>query len=434
MSLRQPRLSPQPSRASRFHRSILGVLSLMVVFPGISQAGGPLPRYTDDVAFLRKHTQVIELKSNEGEPGVVAVCPKWQGRVMTSTFEPEFGPSLGWVNRPFIEAGKNDKVFNNYGGAERFWLSPEAGQFALFFEPGKPQTLANWRTPEAMNEVEFKLDSAMFAGVRYGAWMSADMELTNYAGTKFKLSIGRGVQFAGSKSFGRLFGAHALSLVEEGRGQLTGFQIETQVTPETPMRKESGLASIWSLGQFQPGPSNVIVLPHRVGSESELGPVVTTRYFGEIPANRLRDLGNALLFRGDAQYRSKIGLSPRRSKGIAGAMNFDAEVLTLVTSAVALSSDDDVYLNNLWDVPQKDPFQGDSINSYNDGPTAPGEASLGGFFELETLSPTRELKAKEPFAYRNWTYHIKADLPTLNRISKEVLGVGLDQMQAFLGP
>ncbi len=395
---------------------LLGVLP-MVVSSNHAYAVGPLPAYIDDVAFLRKHTEVIELKGDK-EPGAIAICPKWQGRVMTSTFEPAFGPSLGWVNRPFIEAGKNDTVFNNYGGAERFWLSPEAGQFALFFEPGKPQTLANWRTPAAMNEVEFKVTEPIHAGSRQDVSLTADMELINYAGTKFNLTVWRSVRFAGPRDFGRLFGEHAQRLVEESRGQLVGARTENQIQSKKALRKETGLVSIWTLGQFQPGPNNVIVLPHHVGAESGLGPVVTTRYFGEIPPDRLRDLGNALLFRGDAQYRSKIGLSPQRSKGVAGAMNFDSEVLTLVTSAMALSGDKDVYLNNLWDLPQQEPFMGDAINSYNDGPTAPGEASLGGFFELETLSTARELDADQPVGYRNWTFHVKADLITLDRISK----------------
>lgn len=415
--------------------STLGAL-LMTLPTTSTRAAGPLPTYADDVAFLRQHTEVIELK-NDGETGVVAVCPKWQGRVMTSTFEPKQGPSLGWVNRPFIEAGKNDKVFNNYGGAERFWLSPEAGQFALFFEPGKPQTLANWLTPVAMNEVEFKSDVVLGAHASGGNTkrLRAEMELTNYAGSQLSLSIARDIRYAGREVFQEQFGPKAGKLLAEDGVKLVGFQSDSSVSSKNSLTKAQGLVSIWTLGQFQPGPANVIILPYRAGPASELGPVVTTRYFGEIPAERLRDLGNVLLFRGDAQYRSKVGLSPRRSRSLAAAMNFEAEVLTIVRVSAGPADSRNVYLNNLWDLPQQDPFQGDAINSYNDGPTAPGEASLGGFFELETLSSARELRGNgDELRHVNTTYHVQADLKTLDRIAQEILGVSLDEMRAFLRP
>ncbi len=40
--------------------------------------------YGDDAAFLRRHTEVIELSEVKGL-AKVAVVPAWQGRVMTST-------------------------------------------------------------------------------------------------------------------------------------------------------------------------------------------------------------------------------------------------------------------------------------------------------------------------------------------------------------
>lgn len=408
-------------------RLALFVCGVLLMFDHAASAG-PLPKYADDVALLRKHTDVIELHSAD-EPGVVAVCPKWQGRVMTSTFGVDYGPSLGWVNRPFIEAGKPDKVFNNYGGAERFWLSPEAGQFALFFEQGKPQELKNWYTPVEMNETAFSAERGNDATVM----LKAGMRLTNYAGSKLDLEIKREIQYAGRERFKRCFGEAALDLLRDGGGQLVGFTSHNTVTNRgTALTKAGGLISIWTLGQFQPGPENVIVVPHRTGPASQLGEVVTTRYFGEIPPERLRPLGNALLFRGDGQYRSKIGVSSLRTKSLAAAMNFESEVLTVVSFDGPRDPHADVYLNNLWDLPQKEPYKGDAVNSYNDGPTSPGEASLGGFFELETLSAARELKTGEGLQHVNTTFHIKANFAVLDQLAKEILGVSLDQMRAFL--
>ena len=101
--------------------------------------------------FLAKHTKVIELKDESG--GVVAITPEYQGRVMTSSCDGEKGTSFGFINSDYIKEGKIDKHFNNYGGEERLWLSPEGGPFSLWFKPDvKKQTLADWYTPPAFNE------------------------------------------------------------------------------------------------------------------------------------------------------------------------------------------------------------------------------------------------------------------------------------------
>jgi hypothetical protein len=95
--------------------------------------------YQSDFNFLTEHTRVIELTNESGAR--VAVTPEWQERVMTSTLPNSDGPGFGWLNRLFIAARKDDPKFNNYGGEDRFWLGPEAGQFGLWFRPGDRFTL-----------------------------------------------------------------------------------------------------------------------------------------------------------------------------------------------------------------------------------------------------------------------------------------------------
>ena len=83
--------------------------------------------------FLVAHTNVVELTGENGER--VAICPEYQGRVMTSTCGDLEGRSLGWVNKSFIEKGEKDPHFNNYGGEDRLWLGPEGGPYSLWFAP-----------------------------------------------------------------------------------------------------------------------------------------------------------------------------------------------------------------------------------------------------------------------------------------------------------
>ena len=152
--------------------------------------------------------------------------------------------------------------------------------------------------------------------------------------------------------------------------------------------RNSGLVSVWILGMFTPSPETTIAIPFVPGPDSTLGPVVNDAYFGKVPADRLRVKGPVIFFRGDGQYRSKIGLSPSRARSVAGSYDDERRVLTLVqyTRPPGASA----YVNSMWEM-QREPFKGDVINSYNDGPPAPGKPPLGPFYELETSSPALSL-------------------------------------------
>jgi len=58
------------------------------------------------------------------------------------------------------------------------------------------------------------------------------------------------------------------------------------------------------------------VVPIKSGPESELGVKTTSDYFGPVPADRLGVRDNVIFFAADGKFRSKIGISPKRSKAI----------------------------------------------------------------------------------------------------------------------
>ena len=124
----------------------LTILAAAILAAGSSNApaaetkGKPM-NYGETVAFLKKYTNVVELVNGDAR---VAVCPEWQGRVMTSTCGGTAGTSFGFVNVEFITAGKPNLHFNNYGGEERLWLSPEGGQFSLWFRPASSERNRIW--------------------------------------------------------------------------------------------------------------------------------------------------------------------------------------------------------------------------------------------------------------------------------------------------
>ena len=111
-----------------------------------------------DLEFLTKHTDVI-LLSNAAGQGQVAILPKLQGRIMTSTAGGPAGLSYGWINRPLIASGKPVKHINPYGGEDRFWIGPEGGQFSVFFPRGAPFDLEHWQTPAPVDTEAFEVVS-----------------------------------------------------------------------------------------------------------------------------------------------------------------------------------------------------------------------------------------------------------------------------------
>jgi len=139
---------------------------------------------------------------------------------------------------------------------------------------------------------------------------------------------------------------------------------------------------------FNPSPEPTVVIPFKPGPEIDLGPVVNDAYFGKVPADRLVIKDSVLFFSGDGQHRSKIGISPARALPFLGSYDAENEVLTLAHLTIPERSAD--YVNSMWEI-QKNPFGGDVVNSYNDGPPEPGAQPLGPFYELESSSPAAAL-------------------------------------------
>jgi hypothetical protein len=72
------------------------------------------------------------------------------------------------------------------------------------------------------------------------------------------------------------------------------------------------------------------------------------------------------------------------------------------------------------------------VNSYNDGPPAPGAEPLGPYYELETSSPAAELAAGESLTHVHRTLHFRGEETELDSVAKKTLGVSLaDIVSAF---
>ncbi len=388
--------------------------------PTPAEKRGPVT-YDDDLAFLKKHGEVIELSSPSG--GRVAVSAKYQGRVMTSAVDAK-GRSLGFVFRKFIEEGKTGTQFDNYGGEDRFWLGPEGGQFGLYFPKGKPFTIADWKTPDAFQTGTWDVTKKSAESVAF----KRAMKLENYSGAPFELEVTRTIDLVAEAE-----AKSRLGLKPGDDIKWVAFKTTNELTNtgKNAWTKEKGLLSVWILGMYNPSPDTKVVIPFEPlrSSEKADGEIVNDRYFGKVPADRLKidEKAGVLFFTCDAQHRSKIGLGPARARPFAGSYSASAKLLTIVEIDPPSKTGD--YVNSMWET-QKEPFKGDVINSYNDGPTEPGKASLGGFYELESSSRAAALAPKAKLVHTHRTYHFVGEAAALDPIAKKALGVTVAQITA----
>jgi len=377
--------------------------------------------FGDDAGFLKSHTDLIVLSDEKGQ-GKVAVSPGWQGRVMTSTAGGDAGLSFGWINRELIASGKLLPHMNAFGGEDRFWMGPEGGQFSVFFAKGAKFEYADWFTPAVFDTLPFKVvrqsrDRALFAN---------EFGLTNYSGTQFQVAVNREVRMLGSTAAWRKLGARPSAEVS-----LVAYETDNKITNagKQAWKKDAGLLSIWILGMFTPSPSATIVVPIKAGPESELGVKVTSDYFGQVPPDRLVVKDDIIYFCADGKYRSKIGINPRRSKGVVGSYDADNKVLTVVQFDVPAGVTD--YVNSLWKL-QDNPYGGDASNCYNDGPPTPGAKPMGPFFELESSSPAAALAPGKSLSHVHRTIHLTGPESALDPVARATLGVSIEDIKSGL--
>ncbi len=420
---------PPPAEVSEVIMRVLVLVSLCAGLAGacvstddpakaLTPRDGPR-RYQADVDLLRSRLDVVELVDETGQARV-AIVPAYQGRVMTSTAGGPDGWSLGWINEELITSGETLEHINPYGGEDRFWLGPEGGQYGIFFGEGAPFDLEHWQTPALIDTDTFDLveaDTARAVFRRRGS-------LVNHAGFTFDVQLDRTVRLLTADEVGERFGLDVPELVD-----LVAFETENRLSNvgETPWAKQTGLLSIWVLGMFPPSPGATAVIPFEPGHDEALGPIVNDTYFGKVPPDRLIVEEDVIFFRADGQQRSKIGIPPRRARPVCGSYDPERGVLTLIWLTIPEGATD--YVNSMWET-QDEPFAGDVVNSYNDGPPEPGAKPLGPFYELESSSPALALGPGESHEHVHRTAHFQGSDEALDPIARAALGVGIAEIRA----
>jgi len=374
--------------------------------------------FRTDVEFLKKYTPIIVLENESGK-GKIAVSAALQGRVMTSTSDGDSGLSYGWINRSAFLSGDTSEHINVYGGEDRIWLGPEGGQYSIYFSKGKEFNLDNWYVPKLIDLEPFDVASQ----ANNEAVFTKQGELINYSGTVFQLGISRTVKVIEEVDAWQQLGMEST----DGISMVAYETInELKNTGKTAWKKETGLLSIWILGMFNPSPGTTILVPTD-GSKNKLRDIVNDGYFGQVPDDRLRLSGKTIFFKADGQYRSKIGLLPENAPTWLGSYDADNSVLTVVKYSKPPETKD--YVNSLWEM-QKEPYRGDAVNAYNDGPPAPGAKPLGPFYELESSSPAAALQPASSITHIHSTYHLRGTTDQLNPIIQRLFNTSVTEIQS----
>ncbi len=370
-------------------------------------------------ALIKNHTEPVILSDGARQ---VLVAPAFAGRVMVSTLDGDEGLALGWIKPEVVTGAMRDERFVNYGAAERMWLAPEGSQFALYFPPEQNLSSANWIVPASFNHTKFPVVSASPTAVT----MEKEIELENWSRTKFKLRLKRTISMLPAAQVADVAGVPVPDGVK-----YVAYQTHNVVgnAADTAMARSSGLVAIWMLGMFATEGDVTIILPYVPDAKGGTGPKVKSNYgssFNIPPPERLKVLDDppVVLFKGDANFRSKIGLSPQRTTGVMGSMDWKRTILTLVKTPVV--EPNGLYVENAWEPDKR--YGGDAVNSYNDGPAGVEGEQFGFFYELETLSPAKELKPNEELVHDNFTLHFQGSLEALNGIAQKALGVDLTKL------
>lgn len=366
--------------------------------------------FGDDINFLRQKIDPIILKNGDKQ---VIVSSEFQGRILVSTAKGLGGPSYGWYNKSLISS---DSVFQNIskvGGAGRIWFGPDQGENDVFVAVNPKTNEVTRRAPKDLDTLTFNvLEQSDDAVTLYGS-----MHIQNLKHSHFYVDINRKIELLNTKQVEANLG---VSLTD--KTDFVAYRAETSMTNigNDNWQKEQGLISLWELGCMQPTPNTTVIIPLKSNV------VEPTIYFTDLDNNRIQVENNVLFYKADADYLNKIGTLPEISRPIFGSYSPELNLLTIVRYLFAGGRD---YVNALPE--GKDPYRGDVIKIFNDGTW--GEIGpFGPFYELETSSPAKALKAGESLSHYHETYHFEGSKEKLTKISLKVLGVSIDTIEKML--
>ena len=390
-------------------KKFLQITLLLLIFKSCTEPKKQI-NFGYGLDFLSQNTQTIVLKNND-EQCQIAIVPSFQGRVMKSTSKGRQGISYGWINYDLISSNTIQENINAYGGEDQFWLGPEGVQYAIFFENGIPFTFDYWKTPKVIDNEPFNLSEQ---GPTHAVF-NQDIILKNYQNFEFQINVNRKISLLQKEEIEQNL---AIDLSETLA--FVGYQTDNVMTNKSSIEwnHDSGLLSIWILGTFTQSDHTAVVIPFKNSL------ALNTIYFGAIEADQLKVKENIILFKDDGKNVYKIGITLQNVLPTLGSYDLNQNILTVIQYNLDKNGS---YVNSVWEI-QEDPYGGDVVNSYNDGPLDNGRHS-GPFYELEMSSPAKALKSHKSIKHIHHTFHFEGSLEELNTVANKVFATDLNKLE-----
>jgi hypothetical protein len=363
----------------------------------------------------------------------VVVCPKLVGRVMCMSFAGADGQTRACSNPSQMQqgfcysgCGAGQGHWNNFGGIERIWFTPEGGLFGFSFPPGQPQNLDNYVIPPAMQEQQYGITGRSADGK--SVTFTAPIAMTNYRGHEVRLSVRRQITVLDDCPFVVGLGPSV---------RYVGFESNTWATNAGGERlnRDATPLGLWTLGIYNSGPHTVVLLPYRQGPEVQLGPPVSTEYLrcflphGRMPAGQWATRDGCVIVKADGRVQSKLEMLRRRALGRLASLDLDALSIDIVDFPIYPERP---YPASYFLPYRGDPLDGGVLSSYmNEG--EPGHADKPAIHELEVCSPLLELAPGEQFCHTSRVYQVQGDEAAIDQICRRHFSTSLQQLKAFAG-
>jgi len=326
--------------------------------------------YHDALNYLAQKTSVIELYDQFG--GRVAVCPEWNGRILTSTCDGLEGDSFGFANVRVMDTDQ----FEDFGGEDQWTISPLIHSFIV----------------ESIKENK--------------AVLRRTLPMTDANGTPVEFHLSRTISLLNRQKIGTLFGESLVEFTEQENASVVSFHTENTVRA-----KEKAWVSSRQRGMFNASPHQCIIVstPPEDGFESEPFPA-DIDYLGSSPHGRIRHLSQALLIRADGHGRCRVTIPFSHAPPIFGAVELRLGTLTLWTFDLPGNSDEDV------------------VRIYNSGRSHGSTLDWATYYEMNCFSAAQKLQPEQSLTYSQGTLHLNADNETLGNIVRQIFDVSLDDI------
>ncbi|WP_109832103.1 DUF6786 family protein [Reichenbachiella versicolor] len=361
-----------------------------------------LINYSTDKKLIENKTELIELYNNDGQSRIL-IAPAYQGRVLASTLNCTKGQTIGWLNR--TELTKDTVHGGQVGGEDRLWFGPLGSQFSFYYQQIEPIHEDNWLVPDSFNNVAYEVIEQSNEHVK----MKQDFLLQNFVGTEFDIEVYREVELLQPDNLNSYLEAE----IPEGLNAVA-FESRHQMinSGDSTWRKETGLVGLWSLGMFPGTDETTVYVPLKY----DLSLSDIFQYF-EIDNTDILSIKDKLLsFKADGLLRSKFGIPSQYAPELIASYSKDRKLLTVVQYQ---QTEDSLYYNGHVSV-QENPYDGEIVTSYNNGPLDQTYAEERTFYELESQSAMRELAPGDTLTHYHRTFHFSGEFKDLKELAKRI--------------